>query len=140
MTASLEDAYLHTSTKLDLTQVSNIAFSSSADTATYKNRFRITFSPTLNTVMIKTPAEGARVIAYPNPATGKQINLTFDGMPLGSYNITVSNTFGQIMQKSSMVYNGSTSNKSLSADYTTGVYTVNIQSASYNQSIKVIVR
>jgi hypothetical protein len=140
MTASLVDAYLHTSTILDLTHMSNIPFNASADTASYKNRFKITFSPTLNTVMIKTPVEGARIIAYPNPATGKQINLTFDGMPLGSYNITVSNTFGQIMQKSSMVYNGSTSSKTLSADYTTGVYTVNIQSASYNQAIKVIVR
>jgi hypothetical protein len=140
MTASLEDAYLHTSTTLDLTQVSNISFKATSDTATYKNRFKITFSPTLNTVMIKTPAEGARVIAYPNPATGKQINLTFEGMPLGSYNITVSNPFGQVTQKSSMVYNGGASNKTLSADYTTGVYTVNIQSANYNQAIKVIVR
>jgi len=141
MTAYLEDAFLHTSTKLDLGNISTIAFSTTADSTSYKNRFQITFaaaSPTTAAIS-KISHVGASVVAYPNPAVQKQINLSFDGLPAGSYNITVMNNFGQVMQKSNMAYNGTTTNKLLSADYSTGMYTVNIQSVGYNQSIKVIV-
>ena len=138
--AYLDDAYLNTHTKLDLSNISDIPFIANSDPKSYQNRFDISFTPPANDVTIKTSHAGASVIAYPNPATQKQVNLWFDGLPVASYNITIMDSFGHIVQHNSFVYNGTAGNKLLITNYATGVYTVNIQSVGYTQSIKVIVQ
>jgi len=141
MTAYLDDAYAHTRTSLDMSQISNISFTTNAaDPTTYKNRFDIAFIPVVTAPNTAPITAAVGVIAYPNPVTQKQVNLSFAaGLPVGNYNITMANSVGQVMQKDNMIYYGTAANKVLSADYTPGVYIVNVRSAGYRQSIKVII-
>jgi hypothetical protein len=69
---------------------------------------------------------GAEIIIYPNPVTGKTVQLRFNNEPAGKYNVQLLNSLGQVLQTNSVVLdgNGKTVSISLGASVNPGQYQI----------------
>ena len=138
-TAYLEDHYLKTSTPVSLNKVSQLFFTVNADAASSAaNRFTITF-----TAASDAPAVNNRngIITYPNPVSGKTIQLLFNNQPQGTYNAELVNSLGQIVYKTQINHGGGSviQKLQLSNKPAPGVYMMNITNQSARNTIKIVI-
>ena len=88
VTAFLQDSYLKINTPLNINGTTSVNFSITSDAGSAaENRFAIVFGKPL--------VVPSNISIYPNPVTNGTINLRFDNMPQGNYNIRVVNSLGQ---------------------------------------------
>ena len=123
LAAFLEDNYLHSSTRISLSDTARFTFSVVNNPGSYaSDRFRLVFrqlKPVIalpvssadakenNTMLVDglVKLSASKVMAgisiYPNPVTGKIMQLQFSGQPAGNYSIQLTDKPGQL------VYTGS---------------------------------
>jgi hypothetical protein len=77
---------------------------------------------------------------FPNPVTGKFFNIELNQLPQGAYLLTLVNTAGNVIKKTNFVYDGKVLTKKIDADIASGTYLINLQSDSYHNSKKIIIK
>ncbi len=94
-------------------------------TITYSNTAKLT----TNNLQLTT--------IYPNPLTGKTLNVQLGNVVAGKYKISVTNTLGQKVAESTIVHVGANGTHTVNINSTiaTGVYNVVITSIESNQTI-----
>ncbi len=136
LTAVLEDKFLNTSTPLSLHQATVVPFSVTSDAnSTGMNRFRIVlkragaaFSGIENGEDWFTDArQGVKV--YPNPVTDNRINVQFNKMATGKYEVTLYNGKGAALITKSVSYDGNAASYYLALNNTiaAGAYTLTVR-------------
>ncbi len=81
-----------------------------------------------NTVSVKVAKNNAAINIYPNPVTGKTINLQFINMDKGYYSLKLVNILGQVMFTQQFSHNGGNVIKSiaLGSNFASGNYRMEI--------------
>lgn len=101
LNATLEDMFTNTSVPIALDgTVVEYQFTTTSNTQSSSNRFRIVFSAVLsNNSSIKNS-----ISVLPNPFNGSNININFDGKPEGNYKYSISNVIGQVLENGTINY------------------------------------
>ncbi|MFT3705756.1 MAG: Ig-like domain-containing protein [Agriterribacter sp.] len=141
VSATLEDAYLHTSTPISLTESSQVFFQCNADKpGANENRFTVI-------IVNKKPLVGdllnrASVRAYPNPVTGNTVNLQFENMKSGMYRVDFLNSTGQVIFSKNVQHTGGTINQqiNLGRSMPSGIYQVKITGKDSRTVLKIMHR
>lgn len=93
-----------------------------------------------NTISVKIPQlNNATFSIYPNPITNNQFSVNLAGLPKGNYKIGITNMAGINVKKGNFNYDGNTSNKSIAVNLPTGIYVLEISSANYRNTQKLVV-
>ena len=145
--AFLEDSYLRTSSPVSLSGTSRISFNVLNDPASYaSNRFRLVFKQKRVPVMFSHKRTGMvkqenDIVVYPNPATGKLVNISFINQPAGRYLLQFVNPAGEILLEQDVLVIGSLFKKQVRITALgKGVYKLIIQDGSgYQISRQVII-
>ncbi len=127
VTASLEDAYLKTSTPLSLNEPALVSFSITADAASADaNRFTVVFKKAPSIVDITSGKAGINI--YPNPVQGKMLNLQLYNLPEGKYSVQLFNSLGQQVFSKTIQHPGGsfTQTLGLSRNVAKGSYQVQV--------------
>ena len=135
--AYLIDRYLKTSTPVDLHKVSQIYFSVNADVASGDpNRFTVAFKAGSEAT---TGSKG--ITTYPNPVSGKTIQLLFSDQAQGTYKVELVNGLGQIVHRAQIQHGGGSAIQrlQLAGKPASGVYLLNISNSNTKKTLKVIV-
>ena len=103
------------------------------------NRFELVFSPD-GVSGVKTGIAGKVISLYPNPASGKQINLVIKGEIQGEGSVLMTDVLGKVVYRSAIAIESGSSMKVLDTDLAAGIYTVKVQTASGVFTEKLIVR
>lgn len=78
---------------------------------------------------------------YPNPiATGTPFSVKLNNLPKGNYSISILNTAGKNLYQTSFYYNGLDLTKYITANFTSGVYILNISSPNYKETKQFLVQ
>lgn len=134
----LEDAYLKTFSSLATAGKSQTGFTVPRDSSAQSNRFRIVFGGRPK-VMSDVPKQ--QITAYPNPADGQIITLSFISKPAGSYEISLANSLGQILLQKNIRHTGGSQLHLLQLQNkpAAGVYQLKIAHQKDVNTIKLIV-
>ncbi|MEO6669972.1 MAG: T9SS type A sorting domain-containing protein [Ferruginibacter sp.] len=75
-------------------------------------------------VKVAAPNEQSALTVYPNPVTGKIINVRFHGQPAGNYSLQLTNTLGQMIYQKNIQLTEINTTKSIAIDTATpaGIY------------------
>lgn len=103
------------------------------------NRFELVFSPD-GVSGVKTGIAGKVISLYPNPASGKQINLVIKGDIQGEGSVLMTDVLGKVVYRSAIEIESGSSMKVIDTDLAAGIYTVKVQTASGVFTEKLIVR
>jgi hypothetical protein len=93
----------------------------------------------IQAINLKISTSGTLSI-FPNPVTGKQINLILNQLPKGLYKISFINSIGIKIQDSEFYFDGTNLKKEIDLNFNSGIYLMNIQSENYQSVQKVIVQ
>ena len=136
--AYLIDHYSKTSTPIDLHKVSQTYFNVNADIASANpNRFTVAFKAGSDA----TADSKSGITTYPNPVSGKIIQLLFKDQPQGTYKVELMNGLGQVIHRTQIQHGGGSSIQRLQLANApaSGVYLLNIANSSVRSSLKVVV-
>lgn len=139
--ATLEDAYLHTSTHVDLNKITQYSFTISGDAASQNpDRFRIILNGKASSPSIAASEIKDGIRAYPNPFTGKTINIEFDNEPKGIYTITLIDSKGQKLVTQTIYNEGGLFSKSilLNQVLSKGLYQLQINNGDTKSNIPML--
>jgi hypothetical protein len=115
LSAMLEDKYLKTSVPVSLSERSQVTFRVTSDAASARaDRFRILLGKGVPDAL--TGLSKKRIAAYPNPVSGRSLNLAFVHQPAGLYQVTMVNSAGQIVFRKNIQHNGGSVIQSLQLD------------------------
>ncbi|MFT3750920.1 MAG: MopE-related protein [Agriterribacter sp.] len=139
---TLTDNYLQTNTDISLTATSQVFFQVSGDSrSSAADRFSVIIVnrkglPALNRNIDPT------VIAYPNPATGSNINLKFDNIKGGAYTIELLNNAGQVIYRKliQLAEGSSTRSVDINNNIISGIYQVRITGRDMRKVVKILKR
>ncbi len=134
--ASLEDSYLNTSKEIDLKGTTRINFTVDGNPASAAaNRFKIVFSK--NKPLINDVIKSSYTIA-PNPVEGEIVNLMFNNLPSGKYNIRIIGAEGQSVTVKAINHQGGDSKQSIAlpAGVASGNYQVEIIAPGNTKTVK----
>jgi hypothetical protein len=137
LTATLEDAYLKTSTPMDLSAATSVNFTVDANAGSSDaNRFRIVFSKAKPVV---TDTKQGYTIA-PNPVENGIINLQFKNQPAGKYGIRIMSTGGQTQKVVTITHAGGSSNQQVALPSTLagGTYQLEIIAPNKTSILKTV--
>ena len=140
--ATLEDKFLHTSTPVSLTEVSQIYFQCNASNPSAdENRFTVIIvnKKPLGTDMLRNMSS---VKAYPNPVTGNTVNLKFENMSSGLYRVDFLNSTGQVIFSKNIQHNGGSVNQELNLGRSVpaGIYQVRVTGKDSHTVLKIMHR
>lgn len=136
----LIDNYLHTSIPLNINDLTKVEFTVNADAASaYPDRFMVELSNTASAFDIVALAGKKMISCYPNPITGKNINLQLANQPQGLYTVELVNSIGQLVHKSRISHAGGSAIQriQLSNTLTTGIYQMRISQNGKSTVLKV---
>ena len=139
-TAYLVDHYLHTTTTIGLDKTTQLSFSVNSDAASSNaDRFTVAFTPVSAAAAINGKAG---IVNYPNPVSGKTIQLFFSQQPQGSYKVELVNGMGQVVQRNSINHAGGSAIQHIEMNNkpAAGIYLLNITNAQTKTTLKVVVR
>jgi hypothetical protein len=141
--AYLEDAYLHSTTPIDLKGITQIPFTINGDPAAQDgNRFRVVLMTTSKQTINGSLTTAGAVIASPNPLTGRTINIYLNNQPAGTYRVMLVNDIGQILLNSQIRHEGGSSTYSLNLSQrpSKGVYHLQVSDhKNANTTLRVVV-
>ncbi|MEO5893729.1 MAG: T9SS type A sorting domain-containing protein [Ferruginibacter sp.] len=101
---------------------------------------KILYSPI---VKVKMTSVEPAISVYPNPVTGKLINVQFDNQPAGEYLVRITNVAGQLLVKERLVHTAGSDTKNIALPETiqTGTYQLTISRKDLTDiSIKIFVQ
>lgn len=136
--AWLVDKYLNTKTEVNLSDSTLYSFTPNTDTDSYRNRFMLVFKRTLKATPVATSMSsgGAEattlngfVSVYPNPVTTNgKVQLKFNSMQAGKYEVTLSSLEGKALTKKVIQHSGGNTNYDLQLDvgWATGSYIIKV--------------
>ena len=132
--AFLKDAYLHTETAIDLSSVTTVPFSITAEAASFASgRFTVIFTTgtplpetVINIVSENIEKSRSGITVFPNPVKGDVIGLQLNEPEAGSYNISIYNNCGQKVYSGLIRHSGGLANYNLltGAQMSKGVYSM----------------
>lgn len=138
--AYVEDRYLKTSTPVSLKEKSQYPFSVSSNPASAQaNRFVIVLKKKVDALAV----EGKSLItAYPNPVKGSVINLAFTNKAKGVYQVTLTNSAGQVVLRKRIQHAGGTATQPLQLDQKLpkGVYQLHVTGTDGDSTLSVSVQ
>lgn len=137
--ALLLDKYLKTSTPLDLRKSSTVFFHVTADAASANaERFSIVFKE----LSIEFNTVKAGIATYPNPMSGKSIQLMFTDQPKGMYKVNIVSSLGQTMFTSRINHPGGTAVQKIQlvTKPSAGIYFVDVTKEGMKNTLKLIVK
>jgi hypothetical protein len=136
--ALLVDNYLHTSTPVSLSKKSQVSFTVNADAASASaSRFMVT----LSTVAYIVAPDGKKAInTYPNPISGKVINVQMVNQPQGMYAVELVNNVGQVVYKGSIAHAGGSAVQTIQLEnkIAAGLYQLRIMEKGKTTTLKII--
>jgi hypothetical protein len=92
------------------------------------------FTDVIKVAAVATPAsdEKATIAVYPNPVTGKRMNVEFSNQEAGKYQLQFINAIGQVVNNSVLVVDGNSNKQqvSLGSSVTPGQYKLSITAPS----------
>lgn len=143
--AWLIDKYLNTQTKLNFNDSLLYNFTPNSDTSSYRNRFMIVFEPPSlkeksgSFSLAKKAKESSGISIYPNPVKGNKIQLQFENMSKGGYDMFVYNAKGQIILNKKIEHDAETHfyNIPVNTLLTDGVYTLSVIKTGSKQKITI---
>ncbi|MEO6722659.1 MAG: T9SS type A sorting domain-containing protein [Ferruginibacter sp.] len=94
-------------------------------------------------VKVKIVASGNSTQVYPNPVTGDNMSIQLVNQPKGIYNISVTNSIGQVVLKEQIDHNGGSATQTINvpASLKTGSYQVEISCGDNIKNVmKVLIR
>jgi hypothetical protein len=113
LTAFVEDKYTKTSTPVNLDEKSQLSFTVTHDPVSARiDRFRIVLTRKAIDA-ITSLTEKSQIAAYPNPLTGQTLNLVFTNQKQGLYQVTMTNSAGQMILKLNVQHPGGTAVQAL---------------------------
>jgi DNA-binding beta-propeller fold protein YncE len=133
----LKDNYLRTTTLIDVKQATQIPFIVTSDEASANpNRFTILLATT------KLQPEGLAdgITIFPNPIKGRTISLRIINQPEGTYQVSLVNGLGQIVQQERINHTGGSSVQSvqLRSKLAKGVYQLNVSRGGEKTILKLL--
>ncbi|HMD01008.1 MAG TPA: T9SS type A sorting domain-containing protein, partial [Ferruginibacter sp.] len=140
--AELIDNYLGTRTPLSVSNAVTVSFEVSSDAkSSASDRFMVVFGAGKSPV-VDVDHTKPLVNVYPNPINGRNINLNFNGLPKGNYNLIVVDNAGNTMMNTSFYHDGTVGAKTfaLPAALVPGQYFVNVIGSDNKISLKVIIQ
>ncbi|MFL5740171.1 MAG: T9SS type A sorting domain-containing protein [Flavisolibacter sp.] len=138
--AWLEDKFLGSFTELALDGVTRVSVKISHDAASQNpDRFRVIFSRTRPGTADLVVTSFIKV--YPNPVQGRNLNVEFNEMEKGNYQLRIINSLGQVVLQKSLVHpGGSVMQKiQLEKNLAGGVYQLEIKGAHQQTNTKLII-
>ncbi len=136
----LVDKYLNTVQPLSISDTNLIVFNVTSDAASFDaNRFRIVFNKSdLQQTPVSTKS-GIKI--FPNPITGRQINIQFNEIEKGVYTLRIINAKGQPMFNQSMEHSGVSSPKIISLDkkLPAGIYYLQLINKEKNYTKNILI-
>lgn len=139
-TAYLLDNYLKTSTPVSLNKIFRFYFNVTPDAAsTSSNRFTVVFKAASDQGMANNKNG---IITYPNPVTGKTIQLMFNDQPQGTYKVELVNGLGQTIYTNQINHGGGSAIQKLElvSKPVTGIYLLNITNSNRRNAVKVVIK
>ena len=108
VTAFLQDNWLNTNTPISIDgSVTNVDFSVTADPASAnQDRFRIVFGVKKTDIPVVVVAGAKGVVIYPNPVSGRMVNIKFTDMEKGIYQLRLISTGGQLVMLQQVNHGG----------------------------------
>ncbi len=137
LAAYLEDSYLQTSRVINLNGTTVVAFAVENIAGSYNpDRFRIVFkksnSGSRASDLPTTKAKKRKISVFPNPVTGKQLQLHFAAGADADYNIKMVNTNGQVLYRGTIHVGDAeaTEKIKLKTSFPAGSYELSIQAGN----------
>jgi hypothetical protein len=139
--AVLVDNFLRTSTPVSVSDVSRIPFTITADAASANTgRFMVVLSTIAAPADIFNITSKKAISIFPNPMSGKTINVQFTGQPEGTYAVELVNSVGQVVYKGRIVHAGGTATKmlQLNSKVAGGLYQLRVTQKNATTTLKVV--
>ena len=140
VSATIEDNYLHTSTAINTSEISQVYFQVNADAASAScDRFKVVLSTRksgINAGVLGKPL----IKAYPNPVVNGNVNLQFENSAAGMYRLELVNSAGQVVLRRNIQHAGGSLNQKLDLErrLPAGVYQLRITGKDTRTIIKLL--
>lgn len=124
--AWLVDRYAGIKTEVKLADTTFYSFTPNVDTNSYRNRFMLVFKHNAPAPVAATNKIKASI--YPNPLTGKAVNIVLQNAYKGEYEIAVYNSTGDKLESSIIYHSGQDHTYKITGNpnWINGLYHVNI--------------
>jgi len=133
--AFIEDAYLKTSTPIDLAGGSSFDFNITGDSASFAaNRFQIVFKRMITEIPV--PSRAAFTV-FPNPVQNGLVNLQMGNMAAGEYNFKLLNSLGQAIQTGRILHQTETATEQIRINKSIAKGNYKLQVATPEKNISV---
>ena len=139
--AYLEDKYLHNFTPISLSEISQVYFSVNTNPASSNpERFMVVLSSKRIQPIVSNILQKTRITAYPNPISGKNINLQFENSARGIYHVDLVNSLGQVVFSKDIQHAGGSTTQHLQLDkkLANGIYQLQLIGKDVRTAIKII--
>ena len=140
VSATIEDNYLHTSTAINTSEISQVYFQVNADAASAScDRFKVVLSTRksgINAGVLGKPL----IKAYPNPVVNGNVNLQFENSAAGMYRLELVNSAGQVVLRRNIQHAGGSLNQKLDLErkLPAGIYQLRITGKDTRTIIKLL--
>lgn len=138
VSATIVDSYMHTSTPISTSEISQFFFNISSDIkSSTSDRFRVILE-TRNSSVANVLGKPA-IKVYPNPVVNGNINLQFEHVAAGMYNIELVNSGGQVVIRRNLQHAGGNLSQKLDMErkLPAGVYQLKITGKNTRTVIKL---
>jgi hypothetical protein len=140
VSAAIEDNYLHTSTAISTSEISQVYFQVNSDPASAScDRFKVV-------LLTRKSINGAGILgkslikAYPNPVINGNINLQFENSSAGMYRVELLNSAGQVIMRRNIQHAGGNLSQKLDLErkLPAGIYQLRITGKDSRTVIKLL--
>lgn len=138
--ATLEDAYLHTSIPIDINSITQQTFAVTLDPASQNPyRFKIILNGKTSSPAISAAQGSREVRVYPNPIISKTINLEFNNKPKGNYKVELIDSKGAKVLTKTIYNEGGLFSKEISSPtvVSKGIYRLKVSKGNDSNVINL---
>ncbi|HTN05160.1 T9SS type A sorting domain-containing protein [Agriterribacter sp.] len=140
VSATIEDNYLHTSTTISTSEISQVYFQVNSDAASANcDRFKVVLST--RKAFTNAGVLGKSLIkAYPNPVINGNVNLQFENAAAGMYSLELVNSAGQVVLRRNIQHAGGSLTQQLNLErkLPAGIYQLRITGKDTRTIIKLL--
>lgn len=140
ISATVEDNYLHTSTTINTSEISQVYFQVNSDPASAScDRFKVVLL-TRKSITNAGILDKALIKAYPNPVINGNVNLQFENSAAGMYRVELLNSAGQVVLRRNIQHAGGSLSQKLDLErkLPAGIYQLRITGKDTRTTIKLL--
>ena len=142
ISATIEDNYLHTSTTINTSEISQVYFQVNSDPASAScDRFKVVLL-TRKSITNAGILGKSLIKAYPNPVINGNVNLQFENSAAGMYRVELLNSAGQVVLRRNIQHAGGSLSQKLDLErkLPAGIYQLRITGKESRTVIKLLTK